>query len=208
MAVTLVIKLIMDEFKKGIEFSLNNLNHLKKILFIAFTCEKMFPTYVKFSIEVNWGDSTIFEQCITMLYQIILGQRLGKEEVSKMLETFDAVIPGTIDFVTASYATDSCIAMYEGLLYLQTKKIEHALNVSSTSINMIDMYVQDLLNLESTDPLLEEKIANDKHMKNEQTRQIEIINELKKVDVITPEVISLLRIINNSYYTYDINKIS
>ncbi|MDJ1470200.1 DUF416 family protein [Xanthocytophaga flava] len=181
----------------------------QQILFAALTCEKMYPTYEAFVKENKWGDEKLLQLILVSLYEVVHTEKIDQEELQSQKKDIDTIIPDTGDFPYSitSYAIDTCFAFYDTLELLSTLDIQSLSNVSTHSINMIDMFVSEVLNLDSTDLLSEKKILANNYMVAEMARQLTLITELSAIQSIDIAQIQRLRRINESYLTFDISLI-
>ncbi|MBS1635843.1 MAG: DUF416 family protein [Bacteroidetes bacterium] len=162
-----------------------NRNLDKIAVFGYLTAKRLFPNYAFFSNKYSFGDAKILENVLRQIkakmddesYQIdfnLLKRKL--DEVTPAPENYDTVL--------ASSALDACGAIYELASYLEDKDLEHISSIGTFATDSVDMYIQELLDLDMNDPTSEEKIAFHILMLREKKIQEDIWKYLNKMDAI------------------------
>ena len=186
---------------KVLESAKANLNQLKlekQAFFAALTCEKMLPAYQLFSKEANWGNPSILEEILILLYEFINGNEINMNQIKDLESELEINAPDLdeIENSFASYGLDACAAFDESLSFILTKNIDHLVNIVSSATNIVDMCVQEKESLEPSDKDLEIKIENDPFMQKELKRQETIIKALQDIEL-NSQTIAKLRKLNN-----------
>jgi uncharacterized protein YjaG (DUF416 family) len=188
----------IEEIKK-----LKELDYTKQLIFAYLTCERVFPNYIYFSTNYNFGNPLILREAIDIIYEFIVTKtNIDNKKIDSLLAQIHNNTPHTNDF-SAFYAT---IAMYSGgvifeslNLLRKTANDQILADISTMSIDAIDCFIQERDDMDYTDPSFEVKIQNDILMKNEITIQKGIINYLIKIKKIEIEDIRVLSDLQKSY---------
>jgi uncharacterized protein YjaG (DUF416 family) len=188
----------MDSYRDEIKPKLETLSQVNRLLFTVLTCEMLYPNYVFFNKRVDWGDSTVLQDGMILIYQSIFnGGKYKQKDVEVAISNVDMITPDTDDFpgLITSFALDACTSIYSTLTYLIDSNIENIVDVAIYARDTVDMFVQDKGNLKYGDPEIEYKIASDSFMTSEKKRQAELIFKLAHwVDKIDDSTIEQLRI--------------
>lgn len=189
----------MDKFRTEIKDRLLLLTDRNKILFATLICERLYPNYVYFQQERNWGDINKLKNGITLLHQAILGNHnISKDEIEQAIFDIDKVTPDTNEFsgITTSFALDACNSVYSTLNFLLHQNIEDILDVATYARDTVDMFIQERDDMDyNVDTNFELKISSDPFMIAEISRQKDTIAKLRLLNndkIGTPEI-ELLR---------------
>jgi uncharacterized protein YjaG (DUF416 family) len=182
---------------------LNQLDITKQLTFAFLTCERVFPNYVYFSANYNFGNPAILREAINFIYESIFNiNNIDKSKVDTLLLKIHNVTPHTNNFTTF-YAT---IAMYSGGVIFESinlfkKKLSNQiiLDISTMSTDAIDCFIQERDDMDYADPNFEEKILNDSLMQTEVEIQKGVISYLMKVKYVDTADIATLLKLQDSY---------
>lgn len=89
---------------------LKDLDFNKQLTFAYLTCERVFPNYVYFSNNFNFGSPSVLRKAIDFIYEAIFENNIDTEKVNNLLLSVFQNTPATNDFPTF----DATIAMYSG----------------------------------------------------------------------------------------------
>jgi uncharacterized protein YjaG (DUF416 family) len=204
--------LAMNDFSNKIKEHIKNLSLEHLILFCALNCEKTLQGYLLFSEKEEWGNIAFFQDTIKEVYKQLIEKKKYLDYI-KIREKLLINSPDIDEFegVLASYAFDSCCAFDELIKFLITSDKEHVLNNSQYLINTVDMFVQQKegITYVEYDKIqdLENIISQDIFMQKEISRQILLLAEISKIDIINIEVIEAIKKLNASFdplVNYDI----
>jgi uncharacterized protein YjaG (DUF416 family) len=167
---------------------LEQFDYKKQLLFAYLTCERLYPNYVYFSKNFNFGDSKILREAIDFIYNALLNSdSLAIKDIPEHLREIDINTPFPHHFQTiiASSALDACTAIMETINFIVDKKANRLIDISTFATDTVDMYIGDKENLDfNSDPEFENKIANNPLMKRELNIQTGIITYLSAIDKI------------------------
>lgn len=131
----------ITKFNKQI-FSIDN----KKQLILAIeVCKKLYFDYVGFSDKYQWGDKDVLLDAIKILEESKT-QEINKDLVDQALKKINIVTPEMDDFdgdELASYALNSCEAIYSSLEFLLDKLPKHIYDVGICLTDTIDFKIQE-----------------------------------------------------------------
>jgi len=161
--------------------------------------EKMEPNFVFYSQnakEIN-KVKAILNDCFNNLLSfsnindhLIISDHL--ESIKKLIPNLDN------EFGAASYAFDFCIALSALLEFLKKPNIQEIEIILEQAIATVDMYIQEYLEIDPSDPELDDKIIKNKFMVREIERQRTLLEVIQNIEFINLEQIDRIRNVNNS----------
>jgi len=182
---------------KSLKRDLDRLSRTHRVVFAAACCERLLPNYSAFAQQVRWGNPETLRAALDYIWDTVEnGGAVDREEINRLIERCDAVIPDTADFDTSSVsaALDAGTAVVETLRSLLDGDSQRVVDVASFCRDTVDMYIQDRDHLDyNNDPLFETKIAQDPLMKRELARQSAILLELATHPVLDRSLLRRLR---------------
>lgn len=184
----------MDQNSNMIQQKLLLINDEKKIIFSLLICEKLLPNYVYFSKKYSYGNPSELNNIISILYYNLL-KKIKDPYIDNYIDSVEAITPDTEDYSTilVSFALDACTSILSTLYFLQDKKIENILDVSTYATDTVDMFVQELDDLYVSNPNLELLIEEDSFMQNEIKRQANVIDYLNSIESVTKRDLEVMR---------------
>ena len=187
---------IMNWIDFGIKDKVNNLSKEKLLLFAGINCEKLYPSYQKFTKVENTGDPELIEPALSLIFQSVFNHQLFSiNEVNEIKNKIDIIIPELSDYESslASFAVDFCSAIYDTLDFITDGDINKIVNTAIYALDTVDMFINMKEDLEYAQKDYEKIIANDVFMVSELKRQSMLIDKIKKLDKISDESINELR---------------
>lgn len=131
----------ITKFNKQV-FSIDN---NKRMTLAIEVCKKLYFDYVKFSDKFQWGDKDILLDAIDILEQF-KSLEINKGLLDQTLRKIDMITPDMDDFggeAIASYALNSCVAVYNSLEFLLDKSPKHTYDVGICMTDTIDFKIQE-----------------------------------------------------------------
>ncbi|MEO0042471.1 MAG: hypothetical protein RL329_1919 [Bacteroidota bacterium] len=193
----------MSKFLKLSQKKLKKLTYQQQILFVSLLCEKLLPNYTFFNKRTNWGSILKYSNVLEWIYNHSLNPEYKNiKEINKKIECLSKLYPDIDEFpneFSASYALDACCAMESVLVFIQKGSLTDAVKVVSTLMDSLDMYIQQLEDMDPADALLEDKIQSHQLMKLEMASQENIIQTLQKMPIINKPIIEQLRLSVNRF---------
>ena len=187
----------MDLYRKLIAEKLSGLSDDKNIVFSLLICEKLLPNYKCFSVKYNFGDAEQLKSIISDLYSNLLAENI-KYDINQYISKVDSITPNTEDFdaIYASFALDACTAILSTLQFIKNKDINDVIDVAIYARDTVDMYILERNDLANNNNLVL-LIEHNFFMLAEKKRQLDVIDFLKKLEVINEQGLEELRLIGN-----------
>ena len=135
-----------------IHLRLERLESWQHVTFMACLCERMYPNYAMCCQQTGCGDGQIYRRILDLIWET-LTVKDAKVNFDSQLEKFEEAIPSADDF-------DACVALSE-LVHsrLSGETLEHAVEVSKTSITTVAMLEMTQAGREMSDEELKENPA-------------------------------------------------
>ncbi len=180
---------------------LKELDTTKQLTFAYLTCERLFPNYVYFSNNFDFGDPHILRDAIDYLYQNIFEIKTDYHKIELLINEVEKNTPDTEDFTThfVSSALDACTTICDSLDFMVDKDFTRIETISLYATDTISMYIQEIENLNFIiDKEFQKKIDNHPFMQKELSIQIGIIAFLRNRKVIDfDDIHTLLQLQDN-----------
>lgn len=144
--------------RNPIHLRLEKLESWQHVTFMACLCERLYPNYWAFCQQTEFADAQLYRRILDLIWES-LTVKDAKINFDSQLEKLEEAIPLADDFeVYGVYpAIDACVALSE-LLHsrLSGETLEHAIEVSETSITTVAMLEMTQAGREMTDEELGE----------------------------------------------------
>jgi uncharacterized protein len=172
---------------------LNKMAYESTYAFGLSCAERLWGNYKQFSTETKWGDASRLRFILDNLW-LFLGGQVSGEDISRYREECESLMPETEDFQTilVSSALDAASAALLLIDSLPDQDRASIGDISSLCIDTVDMFIQEELDLQPSDPVLETRILEHELMQRELTVQRLDLNQLL-VEPISQENISVYR---------------
>ena len=144
-----------------VHLRLAKLESWQHVTFMACLCERMFPNYWAFCQQTEFADPALYRRILDLVWES-LTVKDAKINFDSQLEKLEAAIPDGEAFeVYGVYpAIDACVALSETLhAMLSGETLEHAIEVSRTSITTVAMLEMTQAGREMSDEELRENQA-------------------------------------------------
>jgi uncharacterized protein YjaG (DUF416 family) len=173
--------------------AIEEIDQLEKIglqrqkVFAYLSCERVYPNYVSFSNNFNFGDPAVLRSAIDFVYNSIFNEVFSDKELEALLVEVDNNAPRPDDFAAfyASIAMYSAGVIYESLNLLKQADISRVLSdISSMSIDAVDLFIQERDDMDYNEDDFEAKILNDPLMQEEMAIQKGTIAYLHSVQAL------------------------
>ena len=161
------------------------LKYDKHAVFGYLTAKRLLPNYIFFSNKYSFGKASVLESCLSQL-KSKMDNSSSDVDLNLVRKNLDSVTPAPENYETvlASSALDACGAIHELSSYLEDNDTSHIDAIATFATDSVDMYIQELLDLDMNDPTSEEKISSHILMLREKKMQNDIWNYLNKIDSI------------------------
>jgi hypothetical protein len=174
---------------------LRELDFTKQVAFAYLTCERLYPNYVYFSDNYNFGNSRVLREAIDYLYRSLFESNPDKNKIHSLIKKVDKNTPDTEDHTTTfvSSALDACTAINEALDFLIDKEFSRIKDISTFATDTVNMYIQEKEALDfNKDKNFQKKIDSHPLMQKEIAVQSGIITFLSNSKTIDFEDIQTL----------------
>ncbi|WP_433637652.1 YjaG family protein [Kluyvera georgiana] len=136
-----------------IHLRLEKLESWQHVTFMACLCERMYPNYAMFCKEAEFGEPQLYRRILDLIWET-LTVKDAKVNFDSQLEKLEEAIPAADDYdMYGVYpAIDACVALSE-LIHsrLSGETLEHAIEVSKSSITTVAMLEMTQADREMTD---------------------------------------------------------
>lgn len=178
---------------------LKELDFNKQLAFAYLACERLYPNYVYFSQNYNFGNPAILREAIDYLYENLFNKKVYKTKIGSLIKKVDKNIPdpANYDTVLASSALDAGTAIIESLNFLVDGSGSRLDDISTMATDTADMYIQEIESLDyNTDSSFQKKIDTHPLMTTEITTQkgiIDFLTHSKDIDIEDIQTLLLLQ---------------
>lgn len=169
--------------------------------FAASCCERLIPNYQAFVQKEKWGDYDLLRSALDKVWSFLAEEKIEKAQTLKIIETCEEIVPDTENFSSTftSAALDAATAIIATLEACISPDLSNIVSVASTAIDTLDMYLQEKLDIDPSDPELDTKIYTNSLMVAEMEKQYQDLNFLKAKGKMTPLFLDELRQSNSNY---------
>ncbi len=178
--------------RNPIHLRLEKLESWQHVTFMACLCERLYPNYWAFCQQTQFADAQLYRRILDLIWES-LTVKDAKINFDSQLEKLEEAIPLADDFdVYGVYpAIDACVALSE-LVHsrLSGETLEHAIEVSETSITTVAMLEMTQAGREMTDEELGALPAIEEEW-DEQWEIFRLLNDCEERDL---ELIKGLRL--------------
>lgn len=177
---------------------LGELPEIRLAIFGASCCERLLPNYGRFALEVNWGDIVVLRSSLDTIW-LAIGEDsfdfADATRLSHLISSCESVTPDTEQFSSryTSAALDAASAVVELLEFCIDRSVEHIRNISTLSFDSVDMFVQDILDIDYADTDFEIKIREHPLMVKELRRQCSDLQLLQRQPKVDGELLAFFR---------------
>lgn len=168
-----------DELKQ----KLVKLPFWKQLVFLLIVCQRLIPSFRAFSAETGFQGQNQLTSLLSKAWDL-LSNGISNTDLSSEAALAESIAPDTENFdsVLVSSALDAAVAtclLMRAFGDQQTDSIVEAVTLVRDSV---DMYVQEMEDMDPAAPDLEENILGHELMQKELRRQREDLEFLEKLD--------------------------
>jgi len=113
-----------QEFTRHFKHQTETLSYHKQINLAIAICKRLFFDYQEFCDRNNFCNSDLFLDTIKFIEEF-KNLKVDEKLLNEKINQIQIITPDTEDFVDASYALNSCVAVCETLDFLIDNKSEH-----------------------------------------------------------------------------------
>jgi uncharacterized protein YjaG (DUF416 family) len=172
----------METFDEDIlRQSLTRLDPWKRIAFMTLACERMLPNYERFTADSGFGDSRVLRRGMDVVWSWLEVNQVP-DDIEAIYTQVERQAPNTVGFSSpfTSAALDAANAVAITLDAIRMTDGSDAVEVASLARDTVDLYLQEMENLDPNDPGLEEAIRRNPLMQAELRRQREDLVDLER----------------------------
>lgn len=158
----------MDHFAAEASTQVPTLTTSAKAAFAYAICERLTLHYQAFFEAEGWGNLLVLQSALALLKQAVFVAP-AVADVHQTYHLVEEVTPDSDDFGSSlgSFALDACCAILAALDFTLDERDHAVLEVATCARNTVDLYVQEVEELEPSDPHLEQKIGCSPYMVQE-----------------------------------------
>ncbi len=159
--------------ERALSRQLARLDRAGRLAFALSIAERLYPNYLAFRREHSWGDPQALRKALDQGWEALRGRVVDDQVVEELKDEVVAAEPDTEDFdsLYVSPALDAAATAGLVLDLLADDDASHAVTIASLAGDTVDMYVQEIEQLEPGDPDLEAKILAHPLMQKELASQ-------------------------------------
>jgi uncharacterized protein YjaG (DUF416 family) len=153
---------------------LSRLPSESRLAFAAACAQRCIANYATFFRETHWGNPQAVESALHQVWRWCLGEsQPPTQHIRALADQLEDLAPDAEDFTSlfVSSAQDAVFAVCCLLDYCCDKDVTRLVEATRYATDSIDLYVQEVLELDPQDPLLEAKILAHPLMQQELERQ-------------------------------------
>ncbi len=173
-----------NEFnEQNLKKQLLSLNSWKKTAFAISICERMFPNFIEFAKINNYEGAEILEICLKIAWHRLMREDI-KYDLSEEAHKCKIIAPDTekYDSILVSSALDAASAIALLMEFISSPKVDFVIEIASLARDSVDMYVQEIEDMNPNDPALENKILEHPLMQQELNNQRADLEFLQSLD--------------------------
>lgn len=162
--------------------SLQELPEWKNLAFVTQVAERMLPNYRRFSDETGFGDVSVLRSALDAAWSYVESGSVPNN-LDALREACDQQAPDTVQFksIYTSAALDAANAAAIILDEVERGGDAQPVDVAMLARDTVDLFVQEITNLDPNAPNFEERILRHNLMQRELRRQREDLEALKKL---------------------------
>jgi uncharacterized protein len=170
---------------------LERLSPEKRLAFLLSCAERMVPNYREFHRRYQWGQPEVIRQALDLVWAALQGVG-SRDQLQELRAQCDRATPDTEDFDTilVSSALDAAATACLLLDLLDGGNLGQVMEGAALARDTVDMYVQELEDMDANDADLEERILGHPLMQQELRRQREDVELLERLDLSSPAVVA------------------
>lgn len=162
---------------------LDQLDFWKQLMFLISVCQRLVPSFSEFAKQTGVKGESILLSGLEKAWDILLSGN-SASDLSFQQKQCEGIAPDTEDFdlILVSSALDAAVAISLLMKAFTTNDTNSIVEAASLARDSVDMYVQELENMDPNAPDLEELIVNHDLMQKELKLQREAIEFLQSLD--------------------------
>lgn len=152
----------------------------KRVAFMAYCCERMLPNYAVFKAQTSYGNSAVLRTALDAIWEWVENDQTS-ENLLMLARQSEQQAPDTAEFSSSytSAALDAATAIATTAEAISDATASKVIEVASLARDTIDLFVQEVDDLDPNDPRLDEKILRSDLMQAELRTQRQSLEKLK-----------------------------
>ncbi|HBS64365.1 MULTISPECIES: YjaG family protein [unclassified Stenotrophomonas] len=152
----------------------------KRVAFMAYCCERMLPNYRSFQVDSGYGDLAPMRKALDAVWEWAASNNLPLD-LAALASACEQQAPDTAEFssIYTSAALDAATATAATLEALVDAAAKSLIEVATYARDTIDLFVQEVEELDPNAPDLERRIIEHALMQSELRTQRESLATLK-----------------------------
>ena len=174
---------------------LGQMRDQQQLAFGAACSERLLPSYLAFVSDTGWGDSAPLREALDMVWTFLDGQSSSKESVRQLTTLCEASIPDSDSFSSlyTSLAQDACFSICALLDFLLDSDVGKIVEAATFATDSVDLYVQEIDNMDANGPDLEQQILAHPIMQRELKTQREHIDSIDRATTLAANFLIQLK---------------
>lgn len=175
---------------------LASFNRRQQLAFGAMCCERLLPNYQAFQNDTGWGDITPIREALNFVWESVVTEAVNRDQVKTLTLRCEAVAPDSEYFESlfVSCAQDACFAVCNLLDFLLENEVDRVIQAAIYAIDSIDLYVQEIEEMDPGNPSLEADILSHSLMQRELEQQTLNLKAIEKNPEVNSTFVSNLRL--------------
>lgn len=173
-----------NEFNKDeLKQKLIKLPFWKQLVFLLIVCQRLLPSFRAFAAEIGFQGKGQLDDLLSKAWNSLLNG-ISSTDFSSEATLAESLAPDTEEFdtVLVSSALDATIATSLLMKAFSDQQIDTIIEAVTLIRDSVDMYVQELEDMDPTDLALEQNILGHELMQRELRRQREDLEFLGTLD--------------------------
>jgi len=160
----------------------------RQLGFGALCAERLLPNYRAFNRESGWGDASPVRAALDFVWRRVFGDAVNQDELRRHVALCEAAAPESGEHASlfATAAQDACFSVCCLLDFMQQNDVGKIVQVATYATDSVDLYVQEIEQMDPADPELESRILNHPLMQRELQQQELDLREIERASSVEP----------------------
>lgn len=172
----------------------------QQLAFGASCCTRLLPNYLAFLNDTGWGDIKPLRESLALVWAFLEGQAYSAETVKQLTALCEVATPDSDDFTSlyVSFAQDACFSICGLLDFLLGSDAGKIVQAATYATDSVDLYVQEIENMDPNSPDLERRILAHPLMQRELQKQRENLESIAQAPILDASFLTQLRDSSNN----------
>lgn len=155
----------------------------KQLVFLIVVCQRLIPSFHAFANETGFEGEDILKDLLQKAWDTLL-KGASKADFASEVNQAESVAPDTEDFgsIYVSSALDAAVSVSLLMKAFSDGQTDTIVEATALIRDSVDMYVQELADMDPNDPNLETRILEHELMQKELVRQREDLEFISSLD--------------------------